>query len=198
MKRLLLQFLFSGLTFSMGVVAQRILATKPHVKPAAKIQAIEPVAVVKVETPPPISPALPTPNLILDYDPSKFYPAGCYQLIGNTPKGFTEFNSLELVTGEIYGRPTGAITVYTQFDAEFEGESLVFGLVTPRHLYFLTSPSIKERFQYRFDGEFVRGGYMVSDVPEGKAVIKGKLTKLKDGKKIAEAMVKFSVIYDEC
>jgi hypothetical protein len=80
---------------------------------------------------------------------------------------------------------------------EYVGQSLVFGLVTRRHLYFLTAPSNEEGFQYRLDGEFLRGN-MVSDAPEGKAVIKGTLTKLKYGQKIAEAVVKFGVIYDHC
>jgi hypothetical protein len=197
MKRLILQFLFCVLTFSVGVAVQRILAIKHHLGPAPKVQAIEPVSLLKVETPPPISPPPPTPNLILDYDPLKFYPGGSYQLIGKPPKGLREFNSLELALGEIDGRPSGAIVVFANLEMEFENESLVFGLVTPRHLYFLTSPSVKEGFQYRFDGEFI-GGNMTSDVPEGKTVIKGTLTKLKDGQKIAEALVKFGVIHDHC
>ena len=197
MKRLFIRFLLSVLTFSMGVAAQRILVSRPHVQPAPKVQAIEPVAVVKVETPSPITPPPPTPNLILDYDPLKFYPGGSYQLIGQPPKGLREFNSLELALGEIDGQPSGAIVVYAQLNPDYENESLVFGLVTPRHLYFLTSPSRKEGFQYRFDGEFLARN-MASEVPEGKAVIKGKLTKLKDGRTIAEAVVKFGVIHDRC
>ena len=60
-----------------------------------------------------------------------------------------------------------------------------------------TSTSEEEGFDYTFDGEFLRGG-VISDAASRKAVLKGKLAKLKQGRKVSECQVKFRVEYLGC
>ncbi len=203
MKRLILKKLVVAvLTFSFGVAVDRILTHERHVDRAPQIQALEPVAPKVVEAPPeaiagPTSVASPTPNLILDYDPRKFVPYGSYYISGRKPKGFSEFDSLYLELWENAGHLTGSIAVQTHSNDVYGSEAAAFGLVTEKRLYFATAPLSEDTIGYRFDGEFLQGN-VVSNAPETKVVLRGKLTKWKKGRKIAECMVNFRIEVDGC
>ena len=196
MKRIALQLLVAMLTFSSGIAIQRILFTEKRVEPTPQVEQVE--TVKYIEVPVPASIPSPTPNLILDYNPAKFDPYGYYTIIGKKPKGFHDFDSLSLSVYESeQGVGSGGIYVTTAVEHENnDGQSAVFGLVTQQRLFFVTAP-FESGFEYRFDGEFLRGN-VVADAGPRKAVLRGTLTKTKNGKKIAECVVEFRVEHMGC
>ena len=195
MKRIALQLLVGMLTFSSGIAIQRILFTEKRLEPTPQVEKVE--TVKYIEVPVPASIPSPTPNLILDFN-SKFEPYGYYTIIGKKPKRFRDFDSVSL---EVYvddeGVGSGGIYVTTAVEHENnDGQSAVFGLVTQQRLFFVTAP-FESGFEYRFDGEFLRGN-VVADAGPRKAVLRGTLTKTKNGKKIAECVVEFRVEHMGC
>jgi len=196
MKRIALQLLVGMLTFSSGIAIQRILFTEKRVEPTPQVEQVE--TVKYIEVPVPASIPSPTPNLILDYNPAKFDPYGYYTIIGKKPKGFHDFDSLSLSVYESeQGVGSGGIYVTTAVEHENnDGQSAVFGLVTQQRLFFVTAP-FESGFEYRFDGEFLRGN-VVADAGPRKAVLRGTLTKTKNGKKIAKCVVEFRVEHMGC
>jgi hypothetical protein len=67
---------------------------------------------------------------------------------------------------------------------------------TERLLYFTTKPSEEHGFEYRFEGEFLVKDF---DTVAGKnkAAVRGKLTKFRNGRKLAEQTLTFRVEYLE-
>lgn len=191
MKLLFLHLMVAIGTFTGGMVVDKILTVKTQVVRSPQIQEVNPVVPMAVEVPLPQSLSTPTPKLIFDYEAEKFNPRGDYFIIGSKPKEFREFDWLELAMDEIHGQPRGHVMIH-------ESQAIVFALITDQRLYVkTTSRSEEEGFDYTFDGEFLRGG-VVSDAAPGKAVLRGKLTKLKQGRKVAECQVKFRVEYLGC
>ena len=197
MRRIVLQFVLATFTFTGGVAINKIVTTERHTVSSHQIREFKPVAPLVVEVPRPQSIPTPAPNLILDYEPERFDPRGDYFIIGGKPKEFREFDCLELGTDESDGRPLGDVMVQTYSNAQYGVQALVFSLVTEERLYFKTASHSEEGFEYTFDGEFLRSG-VISEAAPGKAVLKGKLTKLKQRRKIAECQVKFRVEYLGC
>ena len=196
MKRIALQLLVGMLTFSGGVTVQRILFTEKHAESTPQVEKVE--TVKYIEVPVPASIPSPTPNLILDYNPEKFEPYGYYTIIGKKPKGFHDFDGLSL---DVYENEDsgglGDIYVTTAVEHEnYDGRAAVFGLVTQQRLFFVTA-SFESGFEYRFDGQFLRGN-VVADAGERKVVLRGTLTKTKKGRKIAECVVEFRVEHMGC
>jgi hypothetical protein len=199
-KRLILSLMFATLTFAVGVAADKIL-TAP--RPADREARLSP-APARLLYPPlpepvlPVSVAAQTPNVILDYDSERFFPQGSYAVLGKNPKQFREFEGIAFgvrFDGTEESPNSVAVQIY---DGElYEEHEAAFGLITDRHIYFKTKPTAGEYVVYKFDGEFLRRG-VVSEAPEGKAVIKGTLTKWKGGHKIGEWALKLHAVYDDC
>jgi len=136
---------------------------------------------------------MPTRRVILEYDPQRFDPAASYVFIGRTPRDFPEVLNLELwVDRTAVDGPIIESFLYTG-----QSQPIVFALITERQLFFVTAPAPNTGIEYRFDGQFLRGGFM-SEVDEGKVVLKGTLTKSKNGRTIAESVVRFQVVQDHC
>jgi hypothetical protein len=72
-----------------------------------------------------------------------------------------------------------------------------FALVTERYLYFTTEPSKEQGFQYRFEGEFLVKNFASLD-GKHKAVVRGTLTKSRNGRTLAEQTVTFRMEYMGC
>jgi hypothetical protein len=134
--------------------------------------------------------------IILDYS-DKFCPDGGYLLLGKKPKQFREFRYLYLETylGKD-GHLTGSAVIGSNAEQGHVYQSAVFLMVTEKRLVLVTEPNALG-FEYRFDGEFLRGG-MVGDTVEGKAVLPGRLTKSQNGRRIAESVVKFLIEQHSC
>jgi hypothetical protein len=133
---------------------------------------------------------LPTakPSLMLDFDRDKFRPYGYLNILGPAPKGFRDFNYIEL---SLYRGNNNEYPVDITLVTNDEYASADYALVTERTLYFTTPPSTPDGFQYRFEGEF-----LVADLTSvsGKDLpaVRGKLTKFKDGRTLAEQTITFT------
>ncbi len=208
MKRLALHLLLCLLTFSAGVGIEKILI--PKTQPPTEATPVNPIMFEPLPSAntflaTPVSTPLPTPlptpspssNLILDYDVTRFDPYGEYTVIGTRPQRITEFAGffLELYEGEDV-TAAGDIFLWTTGKESTIDQHRVFGLVTEKRLILATAPT-DEGTVYRFDGEFLRGK-VISNAPEGQAVLKGTLTKSKNGRKIAESPIKLKVEVHGC
>jgi len=162
--------------------------------PAVVPSAAAPVAVDQitptfpVSVPPPYSrPA----KLILDYDVDKYPRYGALYIMGAVPEGFEDFNCIALSLGaQEYVDYPGYLNVYTGTETDGDMAEATFALVTERLLYFTTKPSQEHGFEYRFEGEFLTKDFAAA-AGKNKAVVRGTLTKFKNGRKFAEQTLTF-------
>jgi len=196
MRRVILWIVALLITFAIGAGSdslRRYLSAKQP--PSAKVEA----AHVEIAQSPPISPPSPKPNLILDYDREKFVPYVALYIMGPAPQGFKDFDCIEL---DLYngGPGTEPGNIYVSSGAGQNHTQIAianFALVTERTLYFTTSPSEHEGFQYRFEGEFLVKDFD-SVAGKNKAAVRGKLTRSKNGRTIAEHTITFQVYNIGC
>ena len=145
------------------------------------------------EQPPPSE-----PEVVFDYDVSEFNPRGDYFIIGRKPKEFREFDCLELAADEgSDGKAIGGASISTYENGAYGGIDYLSGVVTNERVSLVAKPVSEEGVGYRFEGEFLRSGNLWR-AGRSRAVLKGRLSKIKEGKTIAEADVRFRVEYLGC
>lgn len=125
-----------------------------------------------------------------------------YYIIGNLPKGFRDFENLSIVTRDYENAseennyegvpvpPKGFIFTKKQFN---------FTRINIANRQIAFETVAKKGISYQFVGEFIeeeaievkdKDGYEYTDY----AVLKGRLKKMRDGKKITESEVKFAIM----
>jgi hypothetical protein len=204
MKRIILGVAVLLITFGFGVGVDRLIwahseVSTPTVE-AVPAAIVNPVAeLVPVVTPVATVPSSPESKIILDYDDKTFYPNGTYYILGPRPKEFAEFYSFETdYSGFVNDQPVGYISINTEAGGGiFDSHSALFGFINPRRIVFVTSPDPKTEFEYLFDGEFIRSDFAVV-ANKDKAVVRGTLTKMKRGQKIAERVLNFRMAQHGC
>jgi hypothetical protein len=144
------------------------------------------------------APPAPAPSIVFDYDFEKFAPEGAYIPMGFKGKDFSDFSSFSLNSGEInHDLLTGYVDLETKINGSYEYQAGTFGLVTDRRVFWVSSQASDIGFGYKFEGEFLLKNFE-SAYNKNKAVLKGKLTKLKDGQKVAEKEFSFRIESDGC
>lgn len=205
MKRMILRVVAMLLAFGLGVAAhwlilRRVVNNTPKVEAvnsALLETAVAPaVPVVPAAAMPPLPLATPKPHFILDYDPEGFYPFGMYYLMDPKPAELESFDGFEL-DGPGHSE-TGFLSIYKLYpDGSSVTNSGVFVLLTKHRLVFATDKSDDTGIEYRFEGEFLRTDFdAVSG--EDKAVLRGVLTRMKDGRTLVERKVTFKFVYVGC
>ena len=206
MRRFILWIAAILITFAFGVGADRLwwhfLTAPPspvRVEPAAADVAVpqREVVYVTAPAPQPPPPAPPKPQLILDYDSHKLSMWAIFYIMGPKSKDFADIDSIEAeLTPESEDYP-GGISVYAHNGEDDDNARAIFGLVTEQRMFFATEKRDKSDFTYVFDGKFVRTDF---DVVAGKnkAVLRGTLTKLKNGRTIAQQEFTFRMDYMGC
>ena len=203
MKRLIFHAGLMLVTFAFGIAVHglfwqpRINFDPPPRAPAVSLAPVElrkePVAPI-----PPVPAATPEPILVLDYDREKFSPWAVFYIMGSKPKAFADVDSLEVGLSPHVDDGEGYIQVNT-FTPEgtWDRAWANFALVTERRLFFATSQVGYSEVEYRFDGKFLRADF---HVVKGKkiAVLRGTLTKTKNGRKIAEHTFDFRMEHLGC
>lgn len=205
MKHFIIHLAVALATFFIGVTATLIPTVSRPAAPDTTPQEVRPLNRNVPESYAAVNPAPPPTEFILDYDPETFNPRGTYYLLGRKHKDLREFECLEVVVEGRDGKASGDATFYTNYFGKNEeyhiitgnGDYALSGSLTEKRLAFVATPISQEDFEFRFDGHFLRGG-RVSDARRNEAVVKGRLTKLKDGVKVAEREVKFRVEYLGC
>jgi hypothetical protein len=189
MKRLILHVALMLVTFTFGVALDRLL-WEPHVEtlPALKLIEFPPA--------PPAPPATST-EIILDYDVEEFNPFGAYEIMGSKPKSFAKFQGIELAVSGNQDYP-GYVSVYNvESYKEHDGAAATFALVTEERVFFVTGKTALSDIEYRFDGKFLRTDFD-SVAGEYKPVLRGTLTKTRNGRKLAEHTFNFRMYHLGC
>ena len=194
MKRLIIHLVIGLVTFLVGVAVSKLTAYR-HVTFTPIVREVAPVTQIVSELPEQFGITLPAPNLVFDYNPEEFNPRGDYFIVGRRPRGFREFDCLELAVE--HERASGVIMIQSYENQTYNAHYAVSGLVTNKRLTFVATPVSEDGLEYSFDGYFLRGG-VLSDAGKTRAVLKGRLSKSKGGARIAEDEVKFRIEYLGC
>lgn len=204
------RFLFYGLvmlvTFALGCGLEQVIRYRlaNEVAPVAQLPPAEqyiipfpatpvtPAAAVNAE------PSQPTPTLIFDYDRKKLIRFGIFYVHGRAPRDFADFHSIELDLIGAEPPYDGYISINTVSGVDqYDSAKAQFAFVTERRLFFVTSPTRGSGVEYWFDGEFLTNN-LHSMQGKNKAALRGKLTKTKNGRKIAERVISFLVEHMGC
>jgi hypothetical protein len=128
----------------------------------------------------------------------EFNQQGNYVIIGENPKGFEDFSYFSIVTTHYDSKTDKLIPIkpygWIELTKKFNLSWLNF---TGKRISFVSQA--KKGVSYQLDGKFVNEEIKLKD-EDGEeyteqVVLKGRLTKWRDGKKIAEAKVKFSELF---
>jgi hypothetical protein len=127
---------------------------------------------------------------------------GDYYIAGKYPKGFADFDSLSIVTREwnyekqriVAAKPSGSLQTYEKDKTGTEYKFSAININGKR--ISIVTRSVKG-VSYQFDGKFVLEEYKAK-LQNGEEYIdaillKGRLTKWRGGKKIAEAKVNLEI-----
>ena len=199
MKHVILRFTVAILAFGFGLAVDRVFV--PRVQTPRTVWKLEPVVVQPVAACPassavPLTTPTPEPHVVFHYNPAKFDPRGTYFPLSPLPKEFAEFDLFELATDEHGARPYGSAMVQTRANDMYDFQNANFLLITEERLFFVATPRFDKDFEYRFEGEFLGNPALLTDT--GKAAVRGTLTKMRDGHRIAERVVTFDVKYLGC
>jgi hypothetical protein len=180
------------LAFGFGLTIDRLFISRTvDEKPPAQVTC-DPnrIEVRTVFIPPPAAP----PVHIVDFDIDFVPPSGLYFIAGKIPKDFEGFSSLELWwdrdTEDSTVNGMATISAWTNAAHTTQNQQRnVVSLVTKRRVLVVTESASGNDFGYRFDGEFVQANNLAALAAAGKPLIRGTLTKTKNGRKITERVV---------
>lgn len=125
-----------------------------------------------------------SPALTQHKSAARFDPDGTFWIKGDTPADFSEFDSINLNAKRArYLEPPGLRTRTTLLRYKT--------IVVKRDNFAFTTMTVRGVY-YAFSGKFLRGGvYGAGDFDDETPVLEGTLTRFRDGKKVAEANLKF-------
>lgn len=207
MKHLMLTLGVMFVTFGLGVGIDRLIWRCFPSNTFAEDK-VNPVPLPVVETSarlPPVNPPLPeqTPSgpsaPILNYSSKEFDLDGVYYWLGPQPKEFEDFRSLELLaTTAPPGHPLGYMAwLYAVANDDHNNHPASFGLITDKRVFIILSQTSELNFEYHFEGEFVRKDFEAV-AGKDKPVLRGTLTKYRDGRKVAKTTVSFRFEFMGC
>ena len=117
---------------------------------------------------------------------ARFDPDGTFWILGDTPNDFSEFGAINL-----NAKRSRQLSVQG-FELN-NGKRLRFKTLTVKRDNFNFTTFELGGVSYAFSGKFLKGGvYSAGDLDETIPVLKGTLTKFRNGQKIAEANLTFS------
>lgn len=193
MKRTLCRLLVAMATFLIGTSSHLVFDRHEASSPVPQTEWVRFTVQDRDELP--LRPQLAEPEVVFDYNPADFNPRGDYFILGRKPKEFREFDCLEIAVDE--DRISGRVLFSTYANGEYDGVDAISGVVTKERISLVAKPRYEEAVGYRFEGEFLREGELWR-AGKSQAVLKGRLTKIKGGVTIAEAVVKFRIEYLGC
>jgi hypothetical protein len=116
----------------------------------------------------------------------KFNPDGAFFLIGEPPTGFSDFSGIYLNGRRLRRIPTQSLQLNN-------GKIFHYKTLTVKQDDFKFTTVTVGGVYYTFAGKFLRGGvFAEQDLYDEQPVLEGVLTKYKNGKKVADAKLKFS------
>ena len=197
MKRLITYLLISVITFFVGVTIGALFKRQGP-RQVQNAHAVESMTVaINKPTPDVANISTPESKIVWDYDVDRFNPRGVYFILGDKPKRFPEFDCLELAVYPNQEKAEGRVTIQIIVNHTYEEQYAVSALVTEHGLSFSTISRTDIQCDYAFDGYFLRTG-VLSTAGKHEAVLEGRLTKSKNGVRLAGAKVRFRVEYLGC
>ena len=115
---------------------------------------------------------------------ARFDPDGSFWIHGTPPPEFSDFDSINLNAKRLrYLNAPGLLMRTTRYRYKT--------LTVKRDNFSFTTMTVRGIF-YTFSGRFLKGGvYGAGDLDEETPVLEGTLTRFRNGKKVAEANLKF-------
>jgi hypothetical protein len=208
MKRIVLRLTVAVVAFGFGVAVDRVATSRVPAQanvepmiatttvPANETEAGDETDCHSATPPFPLPADAPHPIVLLDYDLAKFEPSGSYFPLQPLPKEFGDIEWFELNVNQEAGEVWGSAYVQTQADNVNDFPNAEFLLITERRVFFVTSAGKDTGYAYRFEGKFLANPTFQMDT--GKAVVRGTLSKMKDGRTVAECEASFEVEYLDC
>jgi hypothetical protein len=116
---------------------------------------------------------------------TRFDPSGAFWISGEPPAEFSDFSSINLNMRNLRRLPTTGLQLN-------DGTSFRFRTVVVKQNNFTFTTETKRGLSYGFAGKFLKGGdFAATWMGEETPVLEGTLTRFKDGKKVADAKMKF-------
>jgi len=124
--------------------------------------------------------------LVAQTKTARFDPDGSFWILGQPPNEFSEFGGINLNAKRSRQLPGQGFQLTS-------GKSIRFKTLSVKRDNFTFTTVTVGGISYAFSGKFLKGGiYSAGDLDDETPVLEGTLTKLRGGKKIAEAKLKFS------
>ena len=115
----------------------------------------------------------------------KFNPDGSFWIIGDAPKGFQDFGGINLNFHRNRRLPSSGVNLTN-------GAVLRFQRISIAQQKFTFTTQVRRGTSYRFTGRFLKDGVFFAEILDDDPVLEGTLTKVSNGKVVAEANLKFS------
>src|SRR5215470_3629479 len=117
---------------------------------------------------------------------ARFDPDGSFWILGKVPTEFSDFGEINLNAKRSRQLPVQGFYLNN-------GKRLRFMTLTVKRDNFTFTTITLGGVSYAFSGKFLKGGvYYASDLDDTIPVLKGNLTKFRNGQKVAEAQLTFS------
>jgi len=117
---------------------------------------------------------------------ARFDPDGTFWILGDTPTEFSDFGAINLNAKRSRQLPVQGFELSN-------GKRLRFKTLSVKRDNFTFTTFALGDVSYAFSGKFLKGGvYYASDLDDMIPVLKGTLTKFRNGQKVAEAQLTFS------
>ena len=117
---------------------------------------------------------------------ARFDPDGSFWIVGEPPNEFSNFTAINLNAKRLRRLPSPGVQ-------ENDGTTYRFKTVTVKRDNFTFTTMTRGGVSYSFSGRFLKGGnFAATWLGDETPVLEGTLTKFRDGKKLAEAKLKFS------
>jgi hypothetical protein len=187
-------FAFGVSLFSFGQYLKGLFQIKKQEVAAIRFEntqenaAVTPVAKQETLIMPPV--AAQTETTIVDSEENNKYEfdaTGDYYIVGDLTKGFEDFEEMSIITKDY---STESLEYTNGIPIPPEGYVLAkkkykFSRINIANKEIAFETETKKGISYKFVGGFF------DDTDEDFAILKGRLTKMRDGKKIAESKVRF-------
>lgn len=117
---------------------------------------------------------------------ARFDPDGTFWILGDTPNEFSDFGAINLNAKRSRQLPAQGFELNN-------GKRIRFKTLTVKRDNFTFTTFELGGVSYAFSGKFLKGGvYSAGDLDDTIPVLKGTLTKFRNGQKVAEANLTFS------
>jgi hypothetical protein len=119
------------------------------------------------------------------YTQSRFDPDGSFWLL-DQPTEFSEFGAINLNAKKLRRLPSPGLQLN-------DGTNFRYKTLTVKKNNFTFTTVTRRGIYYTFSGRFLKGGvFALTELNDESPILEGTLTRYRDGKKVAEAKLRFT------